>query len=43
VSGTDDLHRLLTESIIGRKVPTTVIRGTDRHVLEVTPEETRRR
>ena len=43
VSGTDDLHRLLTESIIARKVPTTVIRGTDRHVLEVTPEETRRR
>jgi S1-C subfamily serine protease len=43
VSGTDDLHRLLTESKIGQTVPVAVIRGTERLVLEVTPQESRLR
>jgi len=43
VSGTDDLHKLLSESKIGQRVPMTVIRGTDRLVLEVTPQESRPR
>jgi S1-C subfamily serine protease len=43
VSGTDDLHKLLSESKIGHRVPTTVIRGKGRLVLEVTPQESRPR
>lgn len=39
VSGTDDLHKLLSESKIGQRVPMIVIRGTDRLTLEVTPRE----
>ena len=39
VSGTDDLHRALTESKIGQRVPMEVIRGTEKLTLEVTPRE----
>jgi S1-C subfamily serine protease len=39
VSGTDDLHKLLSESKIGLRVPMAVIRGADRLVLDVTPQE----
>ncbi|MGA9767964.1 MAG: trypsin-like peptidase domain-containing protein [Blastocatellia bacterium] len=41
VSGIDDLHRLLTDEQIRRTVPLTVIRRTDRVMLEVIPEEVR--
>ena len=39
VRGIDDLLRLLTEDRVGVAVPVTVIRGTDRHQLAVTPKE----
>lgn len=43
VSGTDDLHRALTESKIGQRVPMEVIRGAERLTLEVTPRESQPR
>ena len=39
IAGIDDLHRLLTEERIGHRSELTVIRRTDKLVLEVTPEE----
>jgi S1-C subfamily serine protease len=39
VRGIDDLLRLLTEDRVGVPVPVTVIRGTERHQLAVTPTE----
>jgi len=39
VRGIDDLLRLLTEDRVGTTVPVTVIRGTERHQLAVTPKE----
>ena len=39
VAGTDDLHKLLSESKIGQRVPMMVIRGTEQVALEVTPRE----
>jgi S1-C subfamily serine protease len=41
VRGIDDLLRLLTEDRVGAPVPVTVIRGTERHQLAVTPAESR--
>jgi S1-C subfamily serine protease len=41
VAAIDDLHRLLTEARLGVRAPLTVIRGTERLTLEVTPEESR--
>jgi S1-C subfamily serine protease len=38
-AGIDDLHKLLTEERIGRKSSLTVIRGTDKLAIDVTPEE----
>jgi S1-C subfamily serine protease len=38
-AGIDDLHKLLTEERIGRKSLLTVIRGTDKLTIEVTPAE----
>src|SRR6185295_18114288 len=43
IAGIDDLHKLLTEERIGRKSSLTVIRGTDKLTIEVTPEESRNR
>jgi S1-C subfamily serine protease len=37
VSGIDDLHKLLTGERVGRKSSITVIRGTEKLALEVTP------
>ena len=42
-AGIDDLHKLLTEERIGRKSLLTVIRGTDKLTIDVTPEESRNR
>jgi S1-C subfamily serine protease len=41
IAGIDDLHKLLTEERIGHKSTLTVIRGTQKLALEVTPEETK--
>ena len=39
IQGIDDLHKLLTDERIGRKTPITVIRGTQKLTLEITPRE----
>jgi len=39
VAGIDDLHKLLTEDRIGHKSSLLVIRGTEKLLLEVIPEE----
>jgi S1-C subfamily serine protease len=41
IRGIDDLHKLLTEERIGHRSALTVIRGTDKVNLEVTPNESR--
>ena len=41
VAGIDDLHRLLTDERIGRVVPVTVLRGTERLCLQIMPSESR--
>lgn len=43
IAGIDDLHKLLTEERIGRKSLLTVIRGTDKLTIDVTPEESQSR
>ncbi len=35
----DVLHRLLTDELVGRPVPVTLLRGTDLLHLQITPEE----
>ncbi len=40
ISGADDLHRLLTEERIGRRVPVGVIRGTELVTRQIEPGET---
>ncbi|HEY2961080.1 MAG TPA: trypsin-like peptidase domain-containing protein [Pyrinomonadaceae bacterium] len=42
IAGIDDLHKLLTEERIGHKSSLTLIRGTQKLLLEVTPEESKR-
>lgn len=39
VAGIDELHKLLTEVLVGRRAPLTVIRGTEKMVLEIEPAE----
>ena len=39
VSGADDLHRLLTEERIDRRVPMRLLRHGENHRLEVVPSE----
>jgi S1-C subfamily serine protease len=41
VSGVDDLHRLLTGERIGTRTPLTLIRRTEKHVVDVVPAESR--
>jgi S1-C subfamily serine protease len=41
IRGIDDLHKLLTEERIGHRSSMTVIRGTDKVNMEVTPKESR--
>ena len=43
IAGIDDLHKLLTEERIGRKGSLMVIRGTEKLVIDVTPEESENR
>jgi S1-C subfamily serine protease len=40
VAGIDDLHRLLTDGRIGAETTLTVLRPTERRVLDITPVET---
>lgn len=39
ISGIDDLHKLLTGNKVGREVPVTIIRNTDKITLSVIPME----
>jgi S1-C subfamily serine protease len=39
IRGIDDLHRLLTDERIGKRVPVTVIRGTQKLTVELVPKE----
>src|SRR5215510_4367521 len=39
VAGIDDLHKLLTEERVGQVAPLEVIRGTERLILQIVPEE----
>jgi S1-C subfamily serine protease len=41
VGTVDELHRLLTEERMGRDVPVTLLRGTDKRVVAVRPREGR--
>jgi S1-C subfamily serine protease len=41
VRGIDDLLRMLTEDRVGKSVPISVIRGTQRHALTIAPAESR--
>jgi S1-C subfamily serine protease len=41
VAGVDDLHRLLTDAQVGARCSLTVIRHTERLVLQIVPEEAR--
>lgn len=41
IAGIDDLHRLLTDERIERKIPVTIIRGTQKLTLEVVPRESK--
>ncbi len=41
--GIDELHQLLTQHDVGVKVPLSVIRRTEKLVLEIVPEESPQR
>jgi S1-C subfamily serine protease len=41
IAGIDDLHKWLTEEKVGVKTELTVIRRTEKMVLEIAPEESR--
>src|SRR6185437_10929028 len=43
IAGIDDLHKLLTEELIGHPSSLLVIRGTQKLALEVTPDESKTR
>lgn len=43
VAGIDELHRMLTEEKVGGKFPVTLLRGTDKIVLDIIPAETQAR
>jgi S1-C subfamily serine protease len=39
IRGIDDLHKLLTDERIGKRVPVTVIRGVQKLTMELVPKE----
>jgi S1-C subfamily serine protease len=41
VAGVDDLHRLLTDSQVGVASPITIVRRTEKLILEIIPQESR--
>lgn len=42
IRGIDDLHKLLTDERIGKKIPVTVIRGVQKLTFELVPQEAKR-
>jgi S1-C subfamily serine protease len=43
VAGIDDLHKSLTEEKVGMETPLTIIRRTEKMVLNIVPEESKKR
>jgi S1-C subfamily serine protease len=43
IAGIDDLHRLLVEGRVGVAAPLTIVRRSERRVLQIVPEESRAR
>jgi len=43
VAGIDDLHRLLTEQKVGKLTTLTLVRGTEKLLLDIVPAESKRR
>jgi hypothetical protein len=43
VGGIDDLHKALTEERVGVRTPLTIIRRTEKMVLDIVPEESKKR
>ena len=43
VTGIDDLHRLLTEEKVGRQTTLTLVRGTEKLLIDIVPGESKRR
>jgi S1-C subfamily serine protease len=43
IAGIDDLHRVLTEEKVGTRTPLTIIRRSERLVLNIVPEESKSR
>jgi S1-C subfamily serine protease len=41
VKGIDDLHKLLGEDQVGRQVPMTILRNTDKRDVVVVPQQRR--
>ena len=41
ISGIDDLHKLLTEAQIGKRSLMTILRNTEKLLIEIVPEESR--
>jgi hypothetical protein len=41
VSGIDDLHRLLTDERLGVRSQVTILRGTEKQLVWIVPEESR--
>lgn len=41
IGGIDDLHRLLTENLVGRSSPLIILRHNEKRTLDVVPEEAR--
>ena len=39
IRGIDDLHRLLTDERIGKKIPVTIIRGVQKSTVDIVPKE----
>jgi len=42
IRGIDDLHKLLTDERIGKRIPVTVIRGVQKLNFELVPKEAKR-
>ncbi len=42
VAGMDDMHRLLTDTRLGVRLPLTLLRGTEKRTLEIVPGESAR-
>jgi S1-C subfamily serine protease len=43
ITGIDDLHKVLTEEKVGVKTPLTIIRRAEKMVMNIIPEESKKR